>query len=147
MKLTGIISAVLLFMYGVSTFVGTGVYHCACTHSQRLVIMSVHLSCQCSSSPETCCPHNDQHHHGEDEDDCGNDCCSLEYQNVDVDQLIGKHFYNHLTKVLSLLFYPFLPVNGLNGNVKEYTFAVNNHSPPPDLLKVPLIYMHRQLRL
>ena len=149
MKLTGIISVVLLFIYSISSFVGIGVIHCGCTHSQRLVMMSVHPSCLCSSSVETCCPHNDQYHDDEEEEeeDCGNDCCFVEYQYVEIDQLNVKHSQNHSTKVLSMFFFPLLPVHGLIDDAKEYTVAVNNHSPPSDFLKIPLIYMHRQLRL
>ena len=148
MKLTGIISVVLLFLYSIFTFVGIGVYRCGCTHTQRLVMISVQPSCQCSGSHEKCCSHNDQCHDEEDDEDgCGNNCCAIEYQYVDVDQLNITQVYSHLTKVISLLFFSLLPDNELNGNTQDYTVAVNNHSPPPDLLKIPLIYQHRQLRL
>ena len=141
-----LISFIFLFVYSVSTFVGIGVLRCGCTHSQRIVMMSVHSLCLCSNSPEKCCQHNDQHHEEDEEDDCENDCCSLEYKYVDVDQLNIKQFHIHPTKVLSLLLFPLLPLNGLNDGIKEYAVAVKNNSPPPGLLKIPLIYKHSQLR-
>ena len=148
MKLTGFISFVFSIIYSVSTFVGIGVFRCDCTHTKRIVMLSVQPSCQCSNSHEKCCSHNDQFHNEEEEDvDCDHNCCSLEYQYVDVDQLNSKHFHNYQTKVLSLLFFPQFPVHGLNVGIKENVVAVRNNSPPPGLLKIPLIYKHRQLRL
>ena len=142
-----LITVIFLFIYSVSTFVGIGVLRCGCTHSQRIVMMSVHSSCLCNGSLEKCCRHNDHFHEDDEEDDCENDCCSLEYQYVDVDQLNTKHAQNRTTKILSLLFFPLLSDHGLSAGFKENTIAVNNNSPPPDIFKIPIIYMHGQLRL
>jgi len=101
--------------------------------------------------PEKCCPHHDDYQNDEEDEeeknDCGNNCCSLEYQYVDADQLNKIQSYNHSTKVLSFHSFSHSLAHGLNAQVKECTFAVKNNSPPPELLKIPLIYMHSQLRL
>ena len=147
MKLTGIISAVLLFIYSISTFVGIGVVRCSCTDSQRLVMMSFHPSCMCSDSAEDCCPHNNRHHDEDKESGCHDeDCCSLVYKCVNIDHLIVTKFIDHQTKVFSLLFFPCKLNNVLTDIAKESSSDVKNNSPP-GLLKIPIIYLHSQLRL
>ena len=140
------ISVILLFTYSVSAFMGIGIFSCSCTHSQQLVMMSVHPSCQCSNSVENCCRHNEHHSDDEEDDDCGDDCCSLVFQYMDVDQLNITKSLNQPTKVLSFLFSP-LSIDGLITSIKECTVAVKNNSPPFGLFKIPLIYMYGQLRL
>ena len=150
MNLTGIISVVFLSIYSVSTFIGIGSFRCDCTHSKRIVMLLMQPSCPCSSSPEKCCSHNDRYHHDEKDDnenDHEDNCCSLEYQYLDVDQLNIIQSLNHQAKVLLLHIIPFFTTNNLNLNIIEYADAVKNNSPPPTLLKIPLIYKHRQLRL
>ena len=151
MKLTGIISVVLACIYSVSNVVGIGVIHCGCTHSQRMVMWSLHPACMCNESDEDCCAHN-EHHENKDNDpeDFGcrdNDCCSLKYQFVDVDQLNATHCYDYFTKILSLFFFPLLSVHLLLDNMQQWDATIKNNSPPAGILKIPLIYMNRQLRL
>ena len=153
MKVRCIISVVLLFVYSVMTFVGIGIFRCGCTQSQQLVVMSVQTACPpCSSSTESCCPHSDQYQHEKDDDrenGCQeNDCCLLEYQYMEVDQLLVAHFQDIRAKALSLVFFPVISVYyGMTTTFNECTVNVKNNSPPRDLLKVPLIYLHAQLRL
>jgi hypothetical protein len=127
------------------TFVGVGIIHCGCTHSQQLVLLVVQNKCPCSTSAENCCPHSDQHH--DEENDCQDeDCCSLVYQHIEVDQLNVTQFHDVQVKFLSLLFSTFLPIEGFISGVNECFSEIKNHSPP-GLLKIPLIYAHSQLRL
>jgi len=140
-------SVILLLTYSVSTFVGIGVNHCGCTHSQRIVMMSVARSCICSNSIETCCPHNDHYSEGVKKDDCGSDCCSLEYQYVEIDQMSVKQSNNHSAKDSSLFVLPFLSVHGWNASFNTRALAANNNSPPDDLFKISVVYLHMQLRL
>ena len=143
-----LITIIFLLVYSVSTFVGIGVIRCGCTHSQRLVMMSVQPSCLCSASVETCCSHHEQYDDdAEAEETCGEECCFIAYQYVEADQLNTKHFHNHSTKVLSLLFSPLLPMQGFGAGFKECTFAVNINSPPTEIFKIPIFYLHQQLRL
>ena len=148
MKLKGIISVSVLFIYCMMTFFGIGVIRCGCTNSQRLVMMSFHPSCLCSDSDEDCCQHNHRHHDENKEPCCQDEnCCSLVYKHVDIDHLIITQFNDHPAKILSLLFSPYLPVNAFIDSIKECATEVKNNSPPLCLLKIPLIYMHSQLRL
>ncbi len=144
MKFTSIISIILLSIYSVSTFVGIGIVRCYCTHSQRLVMMPVQPSCQCCNSSKSCC--QTENKQPGKKHNCKKDCCSLIYKYVEVDQLSSTQFYDMLTKVLSLLFSPLLSVDDLMVSIKEYA-TIKINSPPPGLLKIPLIYMHGQLRL
>jgi len=130
------------------TFAGIGIFHCGCTQSQGLVVMAVQTTCPaCTTSAKDCCPHND-HHHDEESDGChDDDCCSLKYQYLTVDQLSATQCHDIQPKVLSLFFSSFLSVDGFTAGVRECFTIVKNHSPPPDLLKIPLIYIHDQLRL
>jgi len=109
-------------------------------------MMSVLPSCQYSDFVESCYPHNELHSDEEEDDDCGNDCCSLLYQFIDVDQLNVIQSNNQPTKVLSFLFFP-LSIDGLITDIKESAVTVKNNSPPSGLFKIPLIYMYGQLRL
>jgi len=148
MKLTGIISVILACICSASTIVGIGVIRCGCTDSQRLVVLSIHPSCLCSSSENDCCQHNEQHNDHEHEDfGCmDNDCCSLVYQHMDVDQLIISYTHDYPAKNVASLFFPILSVDILMDNVKQCVAIINNNSPPV-FFKIPLIFMHRQLRL
>ena len=148
MKLNAVISVILLFIYSVPVFVGVGIIRCGCTDTQRLVLMSFHPSCLCSNSTNDCCRHNDQHHDEDHEPGCQDeDCCSFMYKYVNVDHLNVTQFNDHPTKVLSLLLFPHFLVNRLINSFKGYTFGIKNNSPPFCLLQIPLIYIHRQLRL
>ena len=145
MKLTGIISIIMLTTYSLLTYVGVGVYHCGCTHSERLVMMAFQPVCPCNNSAEDCCTHHDSHHN--DENDCGDeDCCSLAYQRIEVDQLYGAQFQDVQVKVLSLFFSPVTLVDCFVTGIEERFIQIKNHSPP-GLLKIPIIYLHSQLRL
>lgn len=149
MKFANIISVILLYFYGASTFVGIGIYNCNCTHSQRMVLLLVQPSCQCDNSAEKCCTHNRHRHSDEhsDEEHDHDDCCSLVYQYMDIDQLMVTQHHDGQAKVLSLFFTPFSWVNGFTASIGECFAVIKNHSPPPDLLKIPLIYLQGQLRL
>jgi len=150
MKITNIISVILLSVYSVATFSGIGIYNCNCTHSQRIVFMFVQPSCQCETSTERCCSHN--HHQHSDEHPNRNhiiddeDCCSLISQQIDIDQLTVAHHYDIQAKVLSLFFSPFLWIENFATGVNECFAVFKNHSPPA-LIKIPLIYLQGQLRL
>ena len=149
MKLTGIISVILACIYSASTIVGIGVIRCGCTHSQRLVMLSFYPSCLCSSSDEDCCAHNENHHDDHVHEDFGcmdNDCCSLVYQYMDVDQLNVSYIHDYPTKNVTSLFFPLLSVDILMDNMQQCVATIKNNSPP-GILKIPLIFMHRQLRL
>jgi len=148
MKLSGIISFILVFIYSVSIIMGVGIIRCGCKNSQRLVVMSFHPSCLCSDSADDCCRHNDWHHHEDEDPNCQDEkCCSFVYKSVDVDHLNVSQFNDYVTKVFSLLFLSILPVNHLMGNIKECAVEIRNNSPPLCLLKILLIYMNGQLRL
>ena len=146
MKLRNVISVVLLFVYGMLTVTGIGVSYCNCTQSQQLVMLAVHTACpQCSKKADTRCSHSDGHHHDE-KNDCkhDDDCCSFSIQYVDVDRLNFTNLNNSPSKSLTLFS---LPAVVQIAGVSELSVFVKNNSPPPDLLKIPLIYLHRQLRL
>ena len=147
MKLNRIISFVLLFIYVMMTVVGVGFLRCGCTDSQRVTVMSFHPSCLCSDSTNECCQHNDQHHDEDEDDDCQDeDCCSFVYKMADTDHLNVAYNNDYQSKLTSLLFLPLLSVYGFMDGVKE-SADVKNNSPPYILLKIPLIYLYRQLRL
>ena len=138
MKLTIIISSfALVFVYSMLTFVGIVIHYCGCTQSQQLIVLAIQNECQpCSSVADSCCPHGDpQNQCREDE------CCFITYQ---FDQLRATQPNNEHAKVLSLFFLPFV---GLITGSRERSSLKKNHSPPPDLLKTSIIYLHRQLRL
>ena len=144
-----IISVILLFVYSVTTFVGIGVFHCGCTQSQGWVVMAT--TCPpCSKTAENCCPHGDRHHDeekNEQENGCqDDDCCSVEYQYLKVDQLNVTHSHDVQAKVLSLFSSPFLSTDGYINGIRNCYAVIKNHSPP-GLLKIPLIYIYAQLRL
>ena len=147
-KLTGVI---LLFFYGVSTFVGIGVFHCGCTDSQRVVVLTAQNGCFCSNLNDECCPHSEQHqrHHHEEESGCEHDheCCTFVYQYVDIDQMIVKQGNDRSTKTFSYYSFSFLSINGWINDIKKCGIAVKNNSPPPFLRKIPIIYLFAQLRL
>ena len=148
MKFKGIISVILLFIYSVATLVGVGVIRCGCTNSQQLVVLSFHPSCLCSDADDHCCPHNDRHHDEDEETVCQDkDCCSFVYKYVNVDHLNVKQSNDYIAKALTLLFVPCVVFNGLTDSIYGYPVDVKNNSPPFCLLKIPLIYMHGQLRL
>ena len=145
MRLTKTISFVLLFVYSMLTL-GIGIYYCGCTHSQQLAVLAVNTECPpCSKSVESCCPHSDSQPHQDEENSCQNDdCCSLEYQYIDVDQLNIAKSYSAQFKTATLFS---LPLASINNGIKECSSLAKNHSPPPDLFKPPIIYLHRQLLL
>ena len=149
-----IISVILLFLYCVPSFLGIGVFHCGCTQSQGLVVMSVHQEATCppcSSSDDSCCPHGEQQHGKNDvqDDECSDDeCCSLEYQSLDADYLNATRLNDTQSKSVSLLLFSFSMIDSGVTNIKKNVTAAQNHSlPPGSLLNVPLIYMILQLRL
>jgi len=146
MNLTRFISVILLFAYSISAFVNVGMINCGCTHSQRMVMMSTHLSCICSHSIGNCCSHNDQHHHDEEED-CGNGCCYVVNQNLEVDQLNVKQSHESSAKFFSLFLFPVYSIDGLITSIKDRADAIKNNSPPLGLFNIPLFYMYAQLRL
>ena len=143
------ISVILLFVYSVSTLVGIGVFHCDCTHSQRMVVGAFRYTCPlCCNSDDSCCRHNHRQHDEQSEKSGEeHDCCSLVYQHVEVDQLSVVQYYDFQAKVLSLFFSPCLLIEGFATGIKECSAAIKNHSPPSGLLKIPVIYLHGQLRL
>ena len=147
MNINGIISVILLFVYSAATFVGVGFFRCGCTHSQGWFVMAQATCPPCSGSTDDCCPHNDQHHN--EEKKCQDkDCCSVEYHHLNVDQLNVAQFKILPAKILALLFSSFLSVHEVFiAGIKECSVIVNNNSPPPDLFKIPLIYLNGQLRL
>jgi len=148
MKYTGWISVIILFIYSVSTFVGVGVVRCGCTNSHKLVILSFHPSCLCSDSADDCCPHNDQYQDVHGKTGCHDEnCCSVVYKYVNAVHLKVTPFNDHPAKVVSLLFFSHISVNKLFDNIKECAADIRNNSPPFFSLKIPLIYMHGQLRL
>jgi hypothetical protein len=111
--------------------------------------MFVQPSCQCENSAGKCCSHthhlpSDEHH--DEEQTEHDDCCSLVYQHIDIDQLTVAHHYDIQAKVLSLFFSPFLWIENFATGVNECFAVFKNHSPPP-LIKIPLIYLQGQLRL
>ena len=144
MKATNFIAVIILFVYSALSFVGVGIFHCGCTNSRQLVLMAFHTTCpSCSNSGDSCCHHNDQHHH--DEDDCDEDgCCMPEYKHIDIEYLNVEKYKDVQAKVLILFT---LPVVGLISEIKESFVVIKNNSPPDRLLKIPLIYLHSQLRL
>lgn len=145
MELKNIISSLALaLIYSTLTFVGVGIYYCGCTQSQQLTVLAIQTECQpCSSAAESCCSHGDPQQ--DRENDCGDDdCCLLAYQYVSVDQLYVTQQYNDHAKILTLFSLPFV---GLASSVRESFFTTKIHSPPPNLLKISVIYLHRQLRL
>ena len=145
MRLTKIISFILLFVYSMLTL-GIGIYHCGCTHSQQLAMLAINTEClPCSKSAESCCPHSDSYPHHDEENHCqDDDCCSLKYQYIDVDQLNIIKQYDVQFKAITLFYLPFTSIN--NGII-ECSALAKNHSPPPDLFKLPIIYQYRQLLL
>ena len=142
MKINSITSVILLIVYSLSSLVGIGIFHCGCTNSQQLVFFTVKdASCPlCTKSADVCCSHNEPHH-DEENDEHEDGCCSLEYQYVDADQLIFTQFNDAKAKILTLL--P-LSADCLITSIKECFAFTKIHSPP---LKIPLIYLHAQLRL
>jgi len=144
MKFAGII---VLFVYSMLTFVGVGIFHCGCTHSQGLVVMAVQTACPpCTGTTESCCSHNDQYH-DDDTSNCEDeDCCTVEYQFLDVDQLNVSQFHEVKAKVVSLAFSPFLLFDSFYSAVSERFIEIKNNSPPV-LFNIPFIYMYAQLRL
>ena len=145
MKLTNIISFIILLVFSTLTFVGTGIYHCGCTHTPQMVLLAFQTTCPCSSSDEDCCPHHKAHHDDEncDEDE---DCCSLSYQRTEIDPYHVTRLHDVQAKVLSLFFLPFTSVDGFITGISD-CFTQISERPPPGLLKTLLIYMHSQLRL
>ena len=144
MKLSNVISVVMLLVYSMLTFIDIGIFNCSCTHSLQVVALNVQSTCPpCRNSTENCCPHNEQHDEENDEDE-DDDCCS--YQRVVVDQLnvTQSKSHNSQTKVLTLFILPFF--NHISGIIESSAFT-KNHSPPPNLLKIPVIYLYGQLRL
>jgi len=142
------ISFILMFIYGMSSCLGVGIVRCGCTESQRIVFMSIHPSCLCSYSADDCCAHNYQHHDDDEETGCQDEeCCSFFYKFVDTDHLNVIQYIDQPAKETFLLFFPILSVNGWMDSIKECTDTIKNNSPPLCLLKIPLIYMHGQLRL
>ena len=145
MKLNNIISVVVLLIYAMLTSFGIGIFDCACTDSQQLVVLNLRSTCPpCNDSTESCCSHNEGYDDEKEEDD--DDCCSLSYQYVVVDQLNvtqSQSYYNQ-TKDLPLFTLPF--ANRIS-SIKEYSAIQKNHSPPPNFLKIPVIYLYAQLRL
>ena len=141
MKLKNTISSLaLLFVYSMLTIVGIGIYYCGCTQSRQLVL-AVQTECPpCSAAAESCCSHG-----GDENNECRDDeCCLLAYQYVNVDQLYVAQPYNEHSKVFTLSLFSFV---GLITSFKESFIFAKNHSPPPELFKIPIIYLHRQLRL
>ena len=149
MKITNIISVILLSVYSVAAFSGIGIYNCNCTHTQRLVFLFVQPSCQCETSAESCCSHHDHQYadeHPDYEQIEPDDCCFLVFQHIDIDQLTVSQHYDFQAKVLSLFISPFVWIEHFAAGVNECFAVFKNHSPPP-LFKIPLIYLQSQLRL
>ena len=142
-----IMSVILLFLYSMAAMVGVGTYHCGCAQSQGWVVMAVRTACPgCTTSTENCCQHN-AHHHDDESDGCqDDDCCSLKYHYLKVDQVSVTQSHDIQTKVLSLFFLPFISVDNSITGVRDLIDQNKNH-PPPGLLKIPLIFLHGQLRL
>ena len=149
MKISNIISVILLSVYSIATFSGIGIYDCNCTHSKRLVLMFFQPSCQCVATTESCCSHHhhqDSDEHPDDEQNNHEDCCFLVYQHIDIDQLTVAQHHDFQAKILSLFFSPFLWIENFTEGINDCFAVFKNHSPPP-LLKIPLIYFQGQLRL
>ena len=138
-------SYALLLVYSMLTFVGIGVYYCGCTQSQQLAVLTIQTECPpCSSTVERCCPHGDPRYY--ESNSCGEDeCCLLAYQYVSVDQLYVAQPYNEQAKVMSLFFLLFVVFFVVG--FREISIYRRIHSPPPNFIKTPIIYLHRQLRL
>lgn len=144
MKLKGIISIILLFVYSLMACAGIGVFRCDCTQPEQVVMMSGRADCPCSSSSKDCC----RHHEEEDKTDrYENDCCPLQYKPFEIDQQIIVKDDDLRVKELSLPFSLSVPADGWMADIREYDAAGAKHSPPPDLYKIPFIYLHAQLRL
>jgi hypothetical protein len=139
MKLKNIISVALLFIYSLTVCADIGVFHCGCIHSEQLVMLSGRAAFPCSSSGKDCCRHH------EEEDKTG--CCPLQYKSFEIDRQTVARNDNLRARELSLPFSPFVPAGGWAADTWEYAAAGAKHSPPPDLYKIPLIYLHTQLRL
>ena len=150
MSLTKITSALILLVYSMLTIIRIGVFYCGCTQSQQFVVVSAQSTCPpCSSSSEGCCQHNDHYgdknaHEEEDEDDEEEACCSLAFQYVEIDQLKVNQPYIEQAREMTIFA---LPYANLISNVKERWLLTKIHSPPPNLLKIPVIYVYGQLRL
>ena len=147
MKLTNIISVLMLLVYSMLTFVNVGIFNCGCTDSQQFVVLNVQTTCPpCSNTTESCCPHNEHNNEEDIEENEDDDCCSLSFQYIVVDQLnITKlQSFNNQPKVLTLYT---LPLITLISDIKECVTFTKNHSPPFNLLKIPVIYLYGQLRL
>ena len=147
MKLKNIIAVALLLVYSMSTLVGVGIFDCGCTNSQQFVVLNVQTTCPpCSKSTESCCSHSERHDEKHDDEndettDDDEDCCSLSYQYVVVDQLNitkSQSFNNQLKELPLFTLSSASPISG----IKECYALAKNHSPPLIFLKLlSSIYM------